>query len=144
MLASELMSSSVQCCTPTTSVKDVARLMKEHDVGSIPVVESDARRKLIGVITDRDIVVRLVAEAMNPLECDAEDAMTGTTFSVQTSASEEEVCRVMEEHQVRRVPVVDAEDNCVGIISQADIARRASEHETAELLKDVSRPNQAA
>lgn len=144
MQASELMTASIQCCTPTTPVTDAARVMKKHDIGAIPVVESDERRKLIGVITDRDIVVRLVAESMNPLECDVEDAMTGKLFSVQTDASEEEVCQVMEEHQVRRVPVVDAQGNCIGIISQADIARLNNEHETAEVLKDISRPSQAA
>ncbi|MFA9480422.1 CBS domain-containing protein [Phycisphaerales bacterium AB-hyl4] len=144
MQASEMMTTSIHCCTPTTRVADAAKKMKEHDIGAIPIVESESRRKLIGMLTDRDIVVRLVAESMNPLECDVEDAMTGQTFSVTPETSEEEVCQLMEEHQVRRVPVVDNEGNCLGIISQADIARRATEHETAELLKDISRPSRAA
>lgn len=144
MQANELMTASLHCCTPTTPVEQAARMMKEHDVGAIPVVESEGRRKLLGMITDRDIVVRLVAESMNPLECDVEDAMTGQMYSVRPEASEEEVCRVMEGHQVRRVPVVDAQGMCIGIISQADIARRGDEHETAEVVKDISMPSRAA
>ncbi|MEX0655715.1 MAG: CBS domain-containing protein [Phycisphaeraceae bacterium] len=144
MQARELMTGTIHCCTPTTPIQNAARLMKERDIGALPIVESEDRRKAVGILTDRDIVIRLVAEGMNPLECACEDAMTAQTFSVKADDSEEEVCHVMEDHQIRRVLVVNENDICIGIISQADIARKTSEHETAELVKDVSRPTMAA
>ena len=144
MLTRELMSEEIACCTPETSLVDVAKLMAERDCGCIPVVESQQSKRLAGVITDRDIVVRAVANNRDPSTATAGDFMSRPVFTATPETSEEELCHLMEQHQVRRVPVVDENSACCGIVSQADIARVAPEAETAEVLRDISQPSGAA
>ena len=136
-LAKDLMTADPQCCTADTPLNDVAKLMVECDCGEIPVVDSD--QKLIGVVTDRDIVCRIVAKGTNTATATAKDAMTHPVISVTEDASLEDVVAKMEEHQIRRVPVVDASGCCCGIISQADVAMVAQESEVGEMVREVSR-----
>lgn len=140
MHAKDLMSEPVMCCTPETNLADVAKLMDEYDCGAIPVLESEEGRRLAGVITDRDIAIRAVAAGKNPSEVQAREIMTNPVFTVTPDTSEEELCHLMEEHQIRRVPVIDENGICCGIVSQADIARMAPESETAEVVRDISQP----
>lgn len=144
MRVREVMSEYPVCCTPDTSLVEVARLMVEHDCGDIPVVESAQSRRPIGVITDRDITCRTVAHGINPLELRAEDCMSSPVIAVLPDASIEDCCRTMEEHQIRRVPVVDEVGNCVGVVSQADIARVGGRKLAGEVVREVSRPTAAA
>jgi CBS domain-containing protein len=144
VLIQEVMTKDPACCIPTMPLQQVARLMVDHDCGEIPVVESDASLRPIGVITDRDIVCRALAEGRNPMELTAGDCMTNTVVTVGSDKSVDECCKVMEHHQIRRVPVVDARGRCVGIVSQADIARRVSEKAVGEVVRDVSKPTGAA
>lgn len=118
-------------------MNDVAILMVEADCGEIPV--TDGANKLIGVVTDRDIVVRVVAKGKNPSAVSAADCMSQPVVVVNEDATLEQVMSVMEENQIRRVPVVDASGCCCGIISQADVAHSASENETGEMLREVSK-----
>jgi len=136
-LAKDLMTADPQCCTADTPLNEVASLMAECDCGEIPVVDSN--RKLIGVVTDRDIVCRVVAKGQNPSDQTAKDAMTQPVISVTADATLEAVLAKMEEHQIRRVPVVDASGCCCGIISQADVALVAKESEVGEMVREVSR-----
>lgn len=136
-LAKDLMTANPQCCNADTTLNEVAKLMVECDCGEIPVV--DANKKLIGVVTDRDIVCRIVAKGQDPCGMTAQDAMTQPVISVKEDCTLDDVVATMEEHQVRRVPVVDAGGCCCGIISQADVALVAKESETGELVKEVSR-----
>ena len=141
MQVKELMSETVICVTPGTSLQDTARLMKERDIGALPVVASEDNRQLIGMITDRDITCRTLADGRNPMELMVEDAMSGgPIFSVHAETDERDLCQLMETHQVRRMPVVDERGNCCGIVSQADLARNAPEHDTAEVLQRISQP----
>lgn len=140
MRVSEIMAADPICCTPQTSLEDVARLMCEQDCGEIPVVETLTTRRVIGVITDRDITCRAVAAGKNPLELTARDCMSAPVVAVSPDMSVEECCRIMEGRQIRRVPVVDASKSCVGIVSQADLAKYTTEHVAAEFLAEVSRP----
>ena len=94
--------------------------------------------KPVGIVTDRDICCRTVAEGKNPLEMRAGDCMSSPCVTVTPEMSVEDCCRMMEE-KIRRVPVVDERDACCGIVAQADIARHAPEQETAEVVKEVSR-----
>jgi CBS domain-containing protein len=137
-LAEHVMTAEPQCCSADQPLTDVARLMVEHDCGEIPVV--DARRKLVGVVTDRDIVCRLVARGTNPVDETAESCMSTPVIAVRETTPVEECARIMEESQIRRVPVVNGGGMCCGIVSQADIANHASRKITAELVKDVSQP----
>jgi CBS domain-containing protein len=136
-LAREIMTPDPACCGPNTTLDEVAKMMVKNDCGEIPVV--DVNDRVIGVITDRDIVCRVVAGRMNPMGHTAESCMTQSVVCVREDASIEEVISTMEKHQIRRVPVVRDGGLCTGIISQADLARCAPEHEVAELVSAVSR-----
>ena len=144
MNVKDIMTQDPACCTPDTSLREVAQLMVEHDCGQSPVVESKNTMKLVGVITDRDITCRSVAVGKNPLEMTASDCMSSPCITVTPEMSVEECCRVMENKQVRRVPVVDERGACCGIVAQADIAQHASNRETASVVKGVSLPGEAA
>lgn len=128
------------CCLPTTSLKSVAQLMLRNDCGEIPVVYSMERTKVVGVITDRDIVVRSVAKGLNPLNMIAEDIMTTPAKIIKMDLSIADCCELMEEEQIRRLPVVDENENICGIVSLADIARKSEEFRLAEALKHISGP----
>ena len=136
-LAQDVMTENPACCRPRTTLDQVARLMVQHDCGEIPVV--DSVEHVVGVVTDRDIVCRVVAEGKNPSGHTAESCMTTDVVTVRADASLDEVISTMEKHQIRRVPVVDERDCCVGIISQADVAWKRPEREVAELVREVSR-----
>ena len=139
MKACDLMSTDVECVTPETTLQQAAEMMAQHDVGLLPVVDGDQR--LVGVVSDRDIVCRTVAQGRNPLEMSVGDAMSqGDIWSVTEETEAESVHAVMQEHQVRRVPVVDRNGKCCGIIAQADIARQGSDPAVADVVQAVSRP----
>ena len=138
MQVKEIMTEDPACCTPETKLQEVAKLMVEKNCGAIPVVENLQNKKPVGIITDRDITCRAVAQGKNPLDLTAGQLMTSPVMMLTPEVSLEECVRVMEEEQVRRVPVIDSAGVCCGIVAQADIARTAPEHETAELVKDIS------
>jgi len=144
MEVKDIMTPDPACCTPDTALQRVAELMVENDCGEIPVVESAASMKPVGVVTDRDIVCRTVAKGINPLGLTAADCMTTPCVTVTPDVSLDECCRVLEENQIRRVPVVDASGVCCGIVALADIARHARKRETAEVVKEVSEPTSSA
>ena len=141
-LAKDVMTPDPQCCGPETSLNEVANLMVEADCGEIPVV--DASNRLIGVVTDRDIVCRVVAKGKNPSSVKAEEAMTKPVVAVTADTTLDEIVAVMEENQIRRVPVVDAKGCCCGIIAQADVAMVARESEVGEMVREVSRDSMSA
>ena len=144
MQVKDIMTKDPACCTADTNLQEVAKLMLEHDCGETPVVESKKSRKLLGVITDRDITIRTVAKGKNPLELTAGDCMSSPAVTVTQEMSIDDCCTVMEEKKVRRVPVVDEKGNCCGIVAQADIARHASKQETGDVVKKVSQPTDVA
>ena len=139
MEAKDLMTGHPACCTPDTSLREVAKMMVEYNCGEIPVVDSRQSMRPIGVITDRDITCRTVAEGKNPLTMTAGECMSTPCVTLQQEASIEECCRVMEDNRIRRVPVVDSVGRCCGIISQADIAKTMDQL-AAEVVRQVSQP----
>ena len=138
MRIEEVMTRNPACCTPDTGLREVAQMMVENDCGQIPLVRSTADPKILGVVTDRDIVSRLVARGRNPLDLQAETCMSQPVITVRTDSSVEECIQIMETHRIRRVPVVDGDGLMRGIVSQADIAQHASHASTGELVKEVS------
>lgn len=136
-LARDLMTEDPACCTVNMTIDDVARMMVQNDCGEIPVI--DATDRVIGVVTDRDIVCRVVAEGKNPMAYTVDTCMTTPVVSVRQDAALEEVVATMEDYQIRRVPVLDERGCCAGIISQADVASSGPEHDVAELVREVSR-----
>ena len=141
MTAKDLMTPDPACCTRDTPIGDVARLMVQRDCGEIPIVDTNDRKRVVGVVTDRDIVCRAVAADKNPLDLKAEAVMTSPAVTVPDTSDAEHVQRVMENHQIRRVPVVNQHGELCGIISQADVARQRSSREAGELVRDVSAPS---
>lgn len=137
---STLMTSKPACCTADTPLRDVARMMAEHDCGQIPVVDSHESGKPVGVVTDRDIAVRMVAEGRETGSACASDCMTTPVTTVRHDASLADCCAAMEQEQIRRVVVVDDAGAVCGIVAQADVARTGRDEKTAEVLKCVSRP----
>ena len=135
-LASDLMTADPACCRPTTTIDLVARMMAQNDCGEIPVV--DIADHPIGVITDSDIVCRVVAEGMNPMGHTVEAYMTRPVVTVRVTAPLDEVVACMEEHQVRRLPVVDDEGRLVGIIAQADLAEAVPDATLKGFVRAVS------
>ncbi|MDQ3286788.1 MAG: CBS domain-containing protein [Pseudomonadota bacterium] len=138
---STVMTSDPAVCTPQTPLRDVARMMSRNDCGEIPVVESEQSRKPVGVVTDRDITIRVVAEGRDITSAVASDAMTSPVTTVRQDADFDEVCDLMEKEQIRRIVVVDNRGDVCGIVAQADIARTGREDETADLVREVSEPN---
>ncbi len=144
MKVKDVMTNNPACCTADTNLQEVAQMMVENDCGCIPVVENEETLKPVGVVTDRDICCRTVAEGKNPLDLTAGDVMSSPVATVTPEDSVDDCCRVMEENQVRRVPVVDQQGGCCGMVAQADVALKASEDATADVVKQVSQPAQAA
>lgn len=136
-LARDVMTPDPACCTSGTTLDQVAKLMALHDCGEIPVI--DTGEQPIGVITDRDIVCRVVAEGKNPSAYTAEHYMSQPVITVRDDTPLDEVLSTMEKHQLRRVPVVDERGCCTGIIAQADIAWSERAPDVAELVREVSR-----
>lgn len=139
MLVKEIMTENPACCTGDTGLRDVAKMMVDHDCGCIPVVDSEDSKMPVGMITDRDICCRVVAEGRNPLDLTAADAMTSTVISVTPETTLEDCLNLMEDSQIRRVAVVDNNGAIGGIVAQADVAMNASDHKTAEVVQEVSR-----
>ena len=144
MQVKDIMTEDVACCTPETNLQDVAQLMVDCDCGAVPVVEDQQSRKVVGIVTDRDITCRTVAQGKNPLELTAGDCMTESCTTMTPETDVEDCCRTLEEQQIRRAPVVDESGGCCGMVAQADIARQAGEGETAKVVKNVSRPTEPA
>lgn len=144
MQVQEIMTRDPACCTPQTDLQQVAKLMMQHDCGAIPVVEDDAAKRPIGIITDRDIVCRAVAEGQNPFAGLAGDCMTSPVVTVAPDMDMEACCNLMEEKRIRRVVVLDGDGCCCGIVAQADIALSAPKEETGEVVKQISEPGEAS
>jgi len=138
MIAQSIMTENPACCTTNTPLRDVAKMMIEFDCGEIPVIAGNGSRKPVGVITDRDIATRMVANGHNPQEYMAKDCMTSPCVTVACGTSLKDVCELMEVSQIRRVPVIDGNGDICGIVSLADIARSATPIITAGVVKEVS------
>ncbi len=135
MRCREIMTKSVRTATPSMSIREVALMMRDGDMGAVPVVDDG---KLIGIVTDRDIVVRMVAEGMDAAMPVAE-AMTTEIFTVGPEDFVFEAIRLMGDKQVRRIPVIDSTGELAGIIAMADVALETEdEREIAETLEEIS------
>ena len=140
MKCSELMTKDPSCCLPTDTVFDAAQLMKSEDVGPIPIVNDKQTKKLAGIVTDRDLALKVVAEGLDPKQTKIEEVMTTGVQTCNPDDDVSNVLKLMEHHHVRRIPIVDEQDCLVGIIAQADIATRIDEAEkTHEVVEEISK-----
>jgi len=120
MKVKDIMSPRPVCCSPLTNLKEVARMMMDGDCTEIPVVENIIDLRPIGVITDRDIVYRAIARGLNPLELTASECMSKPCLTVDLETSIEDCCKILKDGHIRRIPVVDEQGACCGIVSRAD------------------------
>jgi CBS domain-containing protein len=135
-LARDVMTPDPARCSINMTVAQVAKMMVQNDCGEIPIV--DVADRPVGVVTDRDIVCRVVAEEKNPVGHPVDSCMTTGIITVREDDSLDQVIATMERHQIRRVLVVDECGSCAGIISQADVAAVAPPSQTGELVSEVS------
>jgi len=139
----EVMTADVAVCNPATQLTYVARMMEERDCGAVPVVESTDSMQPIGIVTDRDIVIRALARNQDALSLCAGDVMSVDPLVVHPDMSLEQCAKQMEQRQVRRAIVVDHTGRCCGILAQADISMWSGS-ETAELVRQISEPDPQA
>ena len=141
MLVRELMTEDVACVTRDARLSEVAQLMRDKDCGEIPIVSSAESRELVGVVTDRDIVIRVLAMGRNPLDCDVSEAMTERVIVARPEMDIVEAARLMGENQVRRIVAVDDNNCLLGILSLADVSRHAGENVVGATVQDISEPS---
>jgi CBS domain-containing protein len=130
------------CVTADATIREAAQIMKREDVGIVPVIQGQGDRRLVGVITDRDIAVRCVAEGRGA-DCRVNEAMSsGRIATCNTNDHVNRVMDAMRTEKVRRIPIVDERGSLVGIVSQADIVRKARDGTRAErTIEDISQPS---
>jgi CBS domain-containing protein len=134
----EIMTRDPACCSATDTVKKAAELMRDVDVGPIPVLDKDSN--LTGIVTDRDLVLNVLARGLDAEETKVSEAMTNDPVSCRENEPIEDAMEKMETYQIRRLPVVDSSGHVVGIIAQADIATRIQDPEvTGEVVQEVSK-----
>jgi CBS domain-containing protein len=133
--AREIMTNDVRCVQEDQTLAEAARMLRDLDVGAMPICGNDNRLK--GMVTDRDIVVKCIAEGKDPQQAKAGDLSTGDPVTVGADDDISVALRTMADHKVRRLPVIDGHD-LVGIISQADVARNLPEEKIGDLLEAIS------
>jgi len=127
------------CCLQNETVLKAARMMKSENVGSIPVIENDQTKRLVGIVTDRDLTLKIIADGLDAESTKVDSVMTHNVVTCHTEDDLQKALDAMAEHQLRRIPIVDNDNRIVGIIAQADVATRVDQPEkTAEMVKEIS------
>ena len=139
---SEVMTKNPICCLPDSTAAEAAKLMKSENIGSIPVIENEQSHKLVGIVTDRDLSLKIVAEGLDAKSTKLTTVMTHKVVTCHADDDLQKALDAMAEHQLRRIPIVDNVNKIVGIIAQADVATRMNQPEkTATMVKEISRSN---
>lgn len=135
----DVMTRNPVCAQPDDTVASVAQLMKERDIGPVPIVEDIVSKRLFGIVTDRDLALKVVAEGRDPNTTKVREVMTRDVVTARDNDDIQQALDAMSQHQLRRILVVDENGTLVGIIAQADIATRMNQPETTgEVVKDIS------
>ena len=136
---SDVMTRNPVSALPDDTVATVAQLMKDKDIGPVPIVEDKLSKRLLGIVTDRDLAIKVVAEGRDPITLKVKDVMSKEVVACRDTDNIESALDAMAEHQLRRIVVVDSANKLVGIIAQADVATRMDEPEkTGEVVKEIS------
>jgi CBS domain-containing protein len=139
---SDIMTEDVVYCLPNDPVSKVAQLMKKEDIGPVLIVDNERDKTLVGIVTDRDLALKVVGEGRDPQDTKVEEVMTRKLVTCRADDDVESAMSAMAQYQLRRIPVVRDNMKLVGIISQADVATRVDEPEkTAEVVKEISQEN---
>jgi len=132
----DLMTSNPHSLDSGSSAVEAARIMRDEDTGIVPIVEGD---RLVGTVTDRDITVRVVAEGKDPSSATVGEISSRELVTIDPQQGLDEALRLMARHQVRRLPVVEEDGKLVGIVSQADVAKHASDEKAGDVVQEISR-----
>lgn len=138
----EVMTKNPVCCLPNDNVANVAVMMKRENIGPIPVIENEQTRKLVGIVTDRDLAMKIVAEGRDAKSTKVETVMTHNVVTCHAEDDLQKALDAMSDHQLRRIPIVDNNNRILGIIAQADVAIRVNQPDkTAAIVKEISESN---
>ena len=140
MTCKDVMTADPKCCLPDDTIARAAEIMREQDVGPTPVVSDRTTKRLTGIVTDRDIAIKVVAVGRDPRSTRVDDVMSKDIVTCQAEDDYTQALHAMARHQVRRIPVVNEDGALLGIISQADVARQSSEEELGEVVEEISEP----
>lgn len=139
---SEVMTKNLVCCHPEDMVEKVAQLMQSENIGSVPVIENKQNYRMIGIVTDRDLALKIVAKGQDAKTTKVGAVMTRQVVTCLAEDDLQKALDAMAEHQLRRIPIVDNDNRIVGIIAQADVATRVNlPDKTAEMVKEISQSN---
>ena len=139
MKCSEVMTENPVCCLPNDSVSQAARVMRREHISPVPVVSDERTKEIIGIVTDRDLAIKVVAESRDPNRTTVGDVMTHAVVVCRESDDLSSALSAMEEYQIRRVPVIDHGGRLVGIISQEDVSSGIHKPTSAVLMAEISR-----
>lgn len=139
MKINEVMSRNPVCCVPTDTARRVARIMCDQNVGSIPVVMDQESRRLVGMITDRDLCCSVIAEGLDPKGTSIEKFMTLNPVTCRDAENVENCERLMQEHQIRRIPIIDRDERVIGIVAQADLALKEKPDRVSKTVAEISK-----
>lgn len=137
----DVMTLNPVCCPPNATLQNIAQLMRDEDIGEVPVVEQDGARKLLGVVTDRDIVVRAIAAGRKLRSVTAGDCMTAPAVTCNESDTLEDCAQAMASHRIRRMPIVDENGKLCGILAQADLQATDARSLKEQVADRVSTPH---
>lgn len=140
MIVRDVMTHDPVCCLTTDSAQKVAGMLHKQNVGSIPVVSDQASRKLIGIITDRDLCCSVVAKGLDPTSTPIEKFVSRNPATCREGVELDHCERLMQERQVRRIPIVDDDERVIGIVSQADLALKDRPERVAKMVAEISKP----
>jgi CBS domain-containing protein len=140
MLVKDVMSKNLYCCAPSDTAQAAAKTMKAHGIGALPVVSDSTNRRLEGIITDRDLCCSVVAGAKLAETTKVVDVMTSNPVTCAAENTLDECEELMQEHQVRRLPVTDKQGRCIGLVAQADIALHGPVARVAKMVAEISKP----
>ncbi len=141
MTCREVMTPDPVCCLPAETAVRIAKLMKTENIGSVPICDDRHNKKLLGIVTDRDLAIKVIGEGKDPKTTKAEDVMTRAPVAYRGEDDLQRALASMEMNQVRRIPVIDGNLELIGIIAQADVATRGGQPDmTAEVVQEISRP----
>lgn len=139
MKIKEVMSSNPVCCVPSDTAQAVAGIMCEHKIGSVPVVIDQQSRELVGIITDRDLCCSIIAAGLDPQTTSIQKFVSLDPVTCRDGENLDKCERAMQEHQVRRIPIVDGEDRVIGIVAQADLALKDKPERVSKTVAEISK-----
>jgi CBS domain-containing protein len=140
MTCKDIMTPNPSCCLPSDSVSIAAQIMRRNDVGPVLVVSDHEENRLVGIVTDRDLALKVIADGRDPHSTRVDEVMSLHPVCCRSDESTQKALQLMADHQVRRIPIVDMDDRLVGIVAQADVARTEDEEDVGRMVEQISEP----